>query len=244
MSVLVVAVGLSIAGSIGGMLAAASVTLITDRARKVLVSWLISYAVGTLLGAALLKLVPEALESLAPEWVFSTLLIGIVTFFVLEKVLLWRHCHDDDDCQVHATAAWLIIIGDAVHTFVDGAIIAAATLTSVPLGISTAIAAAAHEIPQEVGDVSILLHAGYSSRRAVVLNLLSAVGGVVGAVAVVLLAGVVPRLLPYALAFAAGSFMYVAMSDLIPGLHRGDSRQNPVRQVVMLALGVATIAVL
>ena len=118
--------------------------------------WLVSYAVGALLGVALLALLPEALATLTPAPVFGTLLAGILVFFMLEKLVLLRHCHTDE-CQVHGATAPLVIIGDAFHNFIDGAIICAAVLTSVPLGINTAIAVAAHEIPQEVGDVAILL---------------------------------------------------------------------------------------
>ena len=143
--------------------------------------WLVSYAVGALLGVALLALLPEALASLEPAAVFGTLLAGILIFFVLEKLVLLRHCHTDD-CQVHGATAPLVLFGDAFHNFIDGAIIGGG-LTSVPLGINTAIAVAAHEIPQEVGDVAILLAAGYSRSRALLLNVVSGAAGIVGALA-------------------------------------------------------------
>lgn len=238
---LAAAVALSAAGSVGGLVVASSILFIADATRRRLVGWLISYAVGTLLGAALLELLPEALESVEPAPILATLLSGIVTFFVLEKVVVWRHCHQTGACDIHASAAPLVIVGDAVHTFVDGAIIAAAVLTSLPLGVTTAVAVVAHEIPQEIGDFAVLLHAGYSRRRALLLNLTSGAGGIIGAVGVYYAAGPLPALLPYALGFAAGSFLYVAMSDLIPGLHRGEPDANPVRQVALLALGIATI---
>src|SRR5205814_4769074 len=125
------------------------------------VPWLVSYAVGALLGVALLALLPDALTLMSSAAVFGTLLIGILVFFILEKLVLLRHCHTDD-CQVHASTALLVIIGDAFHNFIDGAIICTAVMTSVPLGINTAIAVAAHEIPQEIGDGAILLAAAYS----------------------------------------------------------------------------------
>ncbi len=239
-----VAIALSAIGSLLGALFASSVLIVSDVLRAKLVRWLISFAVGTLLGAALLKLVPEALATLSPTATLGTLLAGIFTFFILEKLVIWRHCHAEDGCDVHGTSAPLVLVGDAVHTFVDGAIIAAATLTSVPLGISAAVAAVAHEIPQEVGDVAILLHAGYSRRKALLLNLLSGVAGIVGAVAVFLFAARLPQALPFVLAFAAGSFLYVAMADLIPDLHRGHADTHPVRQVVLIAAGVVTLALL
>ena len=238
---LATAVAFSVIGSFGGMLVASGILFVSDAARKRLVSWLISFAVGTLLGAAVLKLLPEALERVAAPRVLMALLAGILTFFVLEKLVLWRHCHEEDDCAVHDAAASLVVVGDAFHTFVDGAMIGAATMISIPLGFSTAIAAAAHEVPQEVGDYAVLLHAGYSRTAALVANLLSGLAGIAGAVAIYYATGPVPSVLPYALAFAAGCFMYVAMTDLIPGLHRGQIDRNPVRQTVLILAGLGTI---
>lgn len=243
MSSLVLAILLSAAGSILGVVVASTIYLFGDRARDRLVSWLISYAVGSLLGLSLLKLVPESLETLPPAAALSTLLVGILTFFVLEKLVVWRHCHDTEGCQVHSSAASLVIVGDAFHTFIDGAIIAAATLTSIPLGISTALATAAHEIPQELGDAAILLKAGYTRTRALTLNLLSGIGGIAGAVAVYFTLGTMPTVLPYVIAFASGSFLYVAMSDLIPSLHRGQPDVHPVGQVALISAGLVTLLV-
>jgi zinc and cadmium transporter len=242
-SALPIAVGLSLLGSLGGVLVASTLLLFKDRVRERLVPWLVSYAVGTLLGVALMDLLPEALESLKPTQVFGTLLGGILLFFVFEKLVLWRHCHADH-CQVHDTAAPLILIGDAVHNFIDGAVIAAATAVSVPLGVTTALAVATHEIPQEVGDFAILLGAGYSRLRALWLNVLSGLSAVGG----VLLAGLaiehVPTVLPYFLPLAAGSFLYVSMSDLIPSLHRGPFERSSFRQVLVVAAGIATVVLL
>jgi zinc and cadmium transporter len=239
------AIGLSVLGSLGGLLAASTFLLLGDKPRARLVPWAITYAVGTLLGAALLALLPEALETLPAKSALGTLLAGVLTFFLLEKLVIWRHCHDGDDCAVHtSSAASLVIIGDAFHTFVDGAIIAAAVLTSIPLGVTTALAVAAHEIPQEVGDVAILLRAGYSRGRALILNLLSGVGGVLGALLMLLASHSVPQVLPYVLAFASGSFLYVAMSDLIPDLHRGEIARGAGRQLLLIAAGVITIVLL
>ena len=239
------AVGLSVLGSFGGLLTASTFLLLGDHLRVRLVPWLISYAVGTLLGAALLALLPEALEHIAPAPALGTLLAGVLTFFLLEKLVLWRHCHDTHECEVHtSSAASLVIIGDAFHTFVDGAVIAAAVVTSVPLGITTALAVATHEIPQEVGDVAILLRAGFSRSRAFMLNLLAGVGGIAGAVGMLLASQHIPNLLPYVLSFAAGNFLYIAMADLIPDLHRGGVEGGPVRQLLLIVAGVATISLL
>jgi zinc and cadmium transporter len=241
------AVGLSLLGSLGGLLAASTFLLLRDALRARIVPWAISYAVGTLLGVALLALLPEALATLAPTVAMGTLLAGVLTFFLLEKLVLWRHCHDGHghECEAHTTsAASLVIIGDAFHTFVDGAIIAAAVLTSIPLGITTALAVAAHEIPQEVGDVAILLRAGYSRSRALTLNIVSAAGGVLGALAMLMMSQSLPQLLPYVLAFAAGNFLYIAMADLIPDLHRGNVEGGALRQMALIGAGILTIVLL
>ena len=241
------AVGLSVLGSLGGLLCASAFLLLGDSLRSRIVPWAISYAVGTLLGVALLALLPEALESLPPTAALGTLLGGVLTFFLLEKLVIWRHCHDGDghECEAHTTsAASLVIVGDAFHTFVDGAIIAAAVVTSIPLGITTALAVAAHEIPQEVGDVAILLRAGYSRSRALTLNLMSGIGGVLGAIAMLLASQTVPMALPYVLAFAAGNFLYIAMADLIPDLHRGNVQGGAFRQMALIGAGLVTIILL
>ena len=238
------AIGLSVLGSLGGLLAASSFLLLGDNLRVKLVPAAISYAVGTLLGVALLALLPQSLETLPSSTALGTLLAGVMTFFVLEKFVLWRHCHDGHECEVHTSAASLVIIGDAFHTFVDGAVIAAAVLTSIPLGLTTAIAVATHEIPQEVGDVAILLRAGYSRGRALTLNVMSGLGGILGALAMLFASQSLPYVLPYVLAFAAGSFLYVAMSDLIPDLHRGNIGGSTMRQLLLIAAGIATIVLL
>jgi zinc and cadmium transporter len=236
------AIALSLVGSFAGLLIAASMLLFPAAARGKLVPWLVSYAVGTLLGSSLLHLVPEAFDQVPPRLGVFALLGGILTFFVLEKLVIWRHCHEgDDDCAAHDRAASLIIVGDAFHTFIDGAIIGAAVLTSAPLGLSTALAAAAHEIPQELGDFGVLLHAGYSPRRALWLNIASGTTGVVGALAVYAAASRLPAVLPYSLAFAAGGFLYVAMADLIPGLHAHHHARHPVRQTALIAAGIGTM---
>jgi zinc and cadmium transporter len=249
-STFLIAVGLSLLGGLGGLLLASGVLLVKDSTRARLIPWLVSYAVGALLGVSMLRLLPTSLEALAPQFggdassrVFAILLLGILLFFVLEKLVLWRHCHTHD-CEVHEGTVFPIVIGDAFHNFVDGAVIAAAVITSVPLGITTAVAVAAHEIPQEVGDFAILLHHGYSRTRALLLNALSATASALGAVAAFVAFDVVPLTLPYFLALAAASFLYVAMADLIPGLHRGRTDAGSMRQILLIAAGVATMLVI
>lgn len=247
MRTFLIAIGLSLVSGLGGLLLASGVLLVKDSTRARLIPWLVSYAVGALLGVSMLRLLPTSLEALAPQFggdassrVFAILLLGIFFFFVLEKLVLWRHCHAHD-CEVHEGTVFAIVIGDAFHNFVDGVVITAAVITSVPLGVTTAVAVAAHEIPQEVGDFAILLHHGYSRTRALLLNVLSATASALGAVAAFVAFDVVPLTLPYFLALAAASFLYVAMADLIPGLHRGRTDAGSMRQIVLIAAGVATM---
>ena len=240
MSLFLIALGLSLLGGLGGLFVASGVLLFNDSFRARLVPWLVSYAVGALLGVSMLELLPESLMHLPAPRVFAALLGGILLFFVLEKLVLWRHCHIHD-CEVHDGSVFPVLVGDTIHNFVDGAVIAAAVLTSVPLGVSAAFAVAAHEIPQEVGDFAILLHAGYSRGRALLLNVLSATASAAGAIAAFVALESVPLLLPYFLVLAAASFLYVAMADLIPGLHRGRTDAGSLRQILLIAAGVATM---
>lgn len=242
--IVVAAVGLSALGSIGGVLVASLLLLVGEKVRTSVLPSLVSYAVGTLLGAALLALLPEALETRPAPAVLASLLAGVFTFFILEKLVLWRHCHETADCQVHQSTAMLVMVGDAFHAFVDGTVIAAAVTVSLPLGVTTALAIAAHEIPQEVGDFAILLGAGYSRTRAFTLNLTAGLSSIAGAALMLLFASSVPGVLPYVLGFAAGNFLYVAMADLIPSLHRGGMEDSGVKQVILIAAGVATIVAL
>ena len=240
MSRVLIALGLSLLGGLGGLLVASGVLLIKDSARTRFIPWLVSYAVGALLGVATLKILPEALERVRSSEILGTLLLGILLFFVLEKLVLWRHCHTHD-CEVHGTTASLILIGDAFHNFIDGAVIATAVLTSVPLGLNTALAVTAHEIPQEVGDFAILLASGYTRSRALWLNVLSGASGVLGTLVGYAAVEQIPRVKPYVLTLAAASFLYIAMSDLIPDLHRGRIDAKGFRQVILIAAGIATV---
>jgi zinc and cadmium transporter len=237
------AVGLTLAGSLGGVLVASALLFSNDRLRVKLVPWLVSYAVGTLLGVALLVLLPEALTRLSPRTVLSSLLAGIMLFFLLEKLVLWRHCHTHE-CEAHGMAAPMVIIGDAFHNFLDGIIIGTAVRTSIPLGVSTALAVATHEIPQELGDMAILLHAGYSKRKALVLNLVSGASAVLGALVAVFALEWVPRATEYVLSVAAAGFLYIAMADLIPDLHRGRIDATTLRQLALALAGIGTVVAL
>jgi zinc and cadmium transporter len=234
------AVGLTLVGSLGGVLVASALFFFNDQIRVKIVPWLVSYAVGTLLGVALLVLLPEALAHLSARTVLGSLLGGIMLFFLLEKLVLWRHCHTHE-CEAHGMAAPMVIIGDAFHNFLDGVVIGTAVRTSIPLGVSTALAVATHEIPQELGDFAILLNAGYTRRKALLLNLLSGVTAVLGAVLAVLALDWVPQISQYVLSIAAAGFLYVAMADLIPDLHRGRIDAKTFRQLALAIAGIGTV---
>lgn len=234
--------GFSALGSIGAILGASLFLLFPEKIRKTLVPCLISYATGTLLGAAFLAMIPAGLKSASPAVVLPAVLAGIVGFFVLEKLVLWRHCHEDD-CEVHGRAAPLILIGDSFHNFVDGVMITAAFLTSIPLGIASSLAVIAHEIPQEVGDFAILLDQGYSRGRALILNALSASTALPGSIIAYFWLSETRSIVPVILALSAASFIYVASADLIPSLHKQRSTTASLRQFILLLAGIATIAI-
>jgi len=234
------AVGLTVAGSLGGVLIASALLFFNDRLRVMIVPWLVSYAVGTLLGVALLVLLPEALAHLPPRIVLGSVLAGIMLFFLIEKLVLWRHCHTHE-CEVHGLAAPMVIIGDAFHNFLDGVVIGTAVRTSIPLGVSAALAIATHEIPQELGDMAILLHSGYSRRKALLLNLVSGASAILGAVLAVLALEWLPQVNQYVLSVAAAGFLYIAMADLIPDLHRGRIDSKTFRQLALTVAGIVTV---
>jgi len=235
--------GFSILGSIGAIAGAALLLAVPGVARDRFVPLLISYATGTLLGAAFLGMIPAGLEQAPASEVLATVLAGIVLFFILEKLVLWRHCHESN-CEVHGQAAPLILIGDAFHNFVDGVVIAAAFLTSVPLGVATAIAVIAHEVPQEIGDFAILLESGYSKNKALMLNTLSAITTLPGALLAYFWLAEAQSLVPYVLALSAASFIYIATADLVPNLHRKVKLADSVTQVVLVIAGIITIGLL
>ncbi len=170
----------------------------------------------------------------------GTVLAGIVLFFLLEKIVIWRHCHEED-CEIHSSSGPLILIGDAFHNFVDGFVITAAFLTSIPLGITASLAVIAHEIPQEVGDFAILLKNGYSRVKALVLNTLSSLTTLPGAVIAYFFLGETREAIPFILALSAASFIYIATVDLVPSLHREIGMKPALLQFVLLLAGIGTI---
>jgi zinc and cadmium transporter len=228
---------------VAGVGGAALVLLLPKALLRNAVASLVSCATGALLGAAFLTILPEALEQAPAGKVMAFVLAGVVLFFVLEKLVLWRHCHDGT-CDRHRASGSLIVLGDAIHNFADGVLIAAAFLTSIPLGITTALATLAHEIPQEVGDFAILLDSGASRGRALFLNGLSSLATLAGTGLAYLWLDTARELVPLVLALAAGSFIYVATADLIPGLHRQARLGASFRQVALVLAGTITVALL
>lgn len=257
MSVFFWIVIMSVAGGALSVLAAALFALTAGPAR---LSQLVSFAIGALLGAAFLEVLPHAITASGDATASSTIVLcGILAFFVLEKLVLWRHCHTED-CEGHEQHAHvasehhgstvsfdggrsglLILIGDTFHNFVDGVLIAAAFMSSIQLGIITALAMIAHEIPQEVGDFVILLHSGYSRAKALAFNLLSSFATLLGGLLAYFALSSAQSAVPVFLALGAASMIYVAVADLIPGLHKRTELRATLQQVLLICAGIATI---
>ena len=244
MSILAWILAATLVGGVLSVLAAAAFAL---RARPAQVSLLVSYAIGTLLGAAFLEILPQAFErSGNPARVSATVLIGILLFFLLEKLMLWRHHHEGPDDAAHTDhgrIATMVIVGDTFHNCVDGVIIAGSFLVSVELGLITALAVITHEIPQEVGDFLVLLHSGYSKSQAFAFNILSSIAMVIGGALAYYALQTVQQWVPLLLGIAAASMIYVSVADLIPGLHQRRELGATLQQVLLIAAGIATICV-
>lgn len=223
------------------------------------ISRLVSFAVGALLGAVFLELLPHALETGSPQRVMLTVLAGLLAFFLLEKLVLWRHAHghaehdeaaeeSEHDHALHehghgdrGRSGLMILIGNSVHNFCDGIVIAASFLADIKLGIAATVAIVAHAIPQQVGDFAILLHSGFSRSRAFAFNIAAGTATVAGALAGHFALADMQSLLPIVLAVAAASLLYVAVADLIPSLHRRPEPMETARQMLLIALGIAVI---
>jgi len=232
----------SILGSIGAITAAALFTLLSREHQNVLVTSLLSFATGTLLAAALIGLIPRALHEAGHEfsqYVMLTLLGGILLFFFVEKILIWRDCKDIE-CEVHGTEAAgpIVLLGDAVHNFVDGIIIASAFLTNVAIGISVSIGIIAHEIPQETGDFGILLHSGFSKKKAYLFNALSSSTTIPAGIISFYILNALQFIVPFMLAVSAASFLYISLSDLTPELHRKWETKETLKQLLLIASGI------
>lgn len=247
MSILAWIVCVSLAGGVLSVLCAAIFAL---NARTAWLPLLVSYAIGALLGAVFLEILPHAVElSQNVEQMTATILFGILLFFVMEKLVLWRHCHQDK-CEAHGSdypehddgrSGMMIMIGNTFHNFVDGILIAAAFLADVRLGIVTSLAIIAHEIPQEVGDFLILLHSGYARRQALAFNLLSSTATLLGGVLAYFTLHTMQQMVPPILGLAIASMLYVAVADLIPGLHKRPELHMTLQQVLLITLGIGSI---
>jgi zinc and cadmium transporter len=198
---------------------------------------LVAFAAGALLGGAFFHLLPEALDISLNLNIFVFLLAGFCMFFVLEKALYWRHCHDGK-CEIHVFT-YLSLIGDAIHNFLDGLVIASAFIINASVGVASTLAIISHEIPQELGDFGILIYGGFTKKKALVFNFVSALLAIVGAVVGYLLASVVTDFALYLLPFAAGGFIYIASSDLIPELHKETNKKRSLISFVFFLVGLA-----
>jgi zinc and cadmium transporter len=274
---------------LGGVLSVSGAALVSLNISRAGLPVLISYAIGAMLGAVFLEILPEAIEHASSvQAVTGTVLIGILLFFALEKLVIWRHCHGDH-CEVHAPhddahcpenvdsentslvtstkfkpvlklqpnisakpqahihshddgrSATMILIGDTFHNFVDGVLIASAFMVDIKVGIVTALAIIAHEIPQEVGDFLILLHSGYSKKKALWFNLGSSLATLLGAVLAYYFLQQATGAIPYILGLAAASLLYVAVADLIPSLHKRTELNATISQLSLIGLGVVTV---
>ncbi|HSH97721.1 MAG: ZIP family metal transporter [Methylophilaceae bacterium] len=252
MSILTIIFLSTLAGGVLSVLAAAFFAL---SARPAWIPMLVSYAIGALLGAVFLEILPHAFHVASSiENMAATILIGILLFFVLEKLVLWRHCHGDE-CEAHTThthedsknhhdggrSGMMIMVGDTFHNFVDGILISAAFMVDIKVGLVTALAIIAHEIPQEVGDFLILLHSGYTKKQALLFNLLSTLATVVGSVIAYFALQSIQGVIPTILGLAAASMIYVAVADLIPGLHKRTELKATIQQVVLIGFGISSI---
>lgn len=251
-----------LAGGVLSVVAAAGTLALHSRS----ISRLVSFAVGALLGAVFLELLPHALESGATERVMVTVLIGLLLFFLLEKMVLWRHSHLEAESLAlgspaqatgHAPAAvhahshgfdggrsgLMIVIGNSVHNFSDGIVIAATFIADFRVGLTTALAIIAHAIPQQVGDFAVLLHSGYTRRRAFTYNLATGAATLAGGLAGYSTLAAMQDVLPTVLALASASLLYVAVADLIPSLHRHPSPGETAQQIALIGVGIAIIAI-
>jgi zinc and cadmium transporter len=250
-------------GGIASATCAGLFLLVPEHTGLRLLPHFVSFATGALIGAALLGLLPEAMEGVGPggaHGIGAAMVAGLGLFFIIEKLVLWRHAHSQERNHNHdqnhhnglghahdhdhreGAAGVLVLIGDSIHNALDGILIAAAFLTNVPLGLVTTLAVAAHEIPHRVGDFAILLHAGLSRRRALLLNMATGLASVIGGIAAYFGLSRTQQALPYALAVAAAGFLYIAVAGLIPGLHRRADPRTSLAQVLLMGSGVALIA--
>ena len=197
---------------------------------------LISLSAGTLMGGTFFHLLPEASETLKSEELYSIVLFSFIFFYIVERVLHWRHCHDDD-CEIHSFG-YMNLIGDGLHNFIDGMVIASAFITDIRLGIVTSVAIAMHELPQEIGDFGVLIKAGFSKKKAVFFNFLTALTALIGALLAYFLSGQIDNLSAYMLPIAAGGFIYIAASDLLPEIRKEENITKSIFSFVVFMIGI------
>ena len=238
--------------ALGGFLSVAAAALLVRSADLTRVPVLISYAVGALLGAVFLEILPHAVEmSVSVEALFATVLGGILFFFMLEKLVLWRHHHESEWEHEHGAhahhdhaqprSAAMITIGDTIHNFVDGVLVAATFMADTNVGIAVALAIIAHEIPQELGDFLVLLLSGMSRGKALALNLVSSAAMLIGGILGYFTLDSMQNAIGPLLGFVAASMLYVAVADLIPGLHRRLEMRATIQQILLIFLGVISV---
>jgi zinc and cadmium transporter len=205
----------------------------------------VSFSVGALLGGAFLHLLPEALEEYGIRHsIFLSVLAGILVFFFVEKIIHWRHCHIPTSKEHPHPFAIMNLVGDAVHNFIDGLVIAGTYIASIPLGFATTVAVALHEIPQEIGDFSVLIHGGFKRSKALLLNFMTALTAVLGAVVSLIIGTTSENYLMFLLPFTAGGFIYIAGADLIPELHKECVFSKSMTQLIGVLLGIGVMLVL
>lgn len=231
-----------IMGGVGSVALAGIMLQLNDHLLEKVSTYLLYLAGGTLLGAALLGMIPNAIEMANPERVLQVILVGILLFFVLEKIILWRSCNHKECERKNSAAASIILIGDAFHNAIDGIVIAASFLTSTELGIFVTFSVMLHEIPQELGDFGILINSGLSRKKAFTYNILSSSTAIVFGIIAFYTLESMQSLIPWALALSAASFLYIALADLIPEMHRKTSIKDSVIQLSLILLGILIIA--
>lgn len=222
MSVLAYILAATVIISAGSLVGVFTLSIKEQFLQKILLT-LVSLSSGAMLGGAFLHLAPEGLEQNEPSVFFMIMLAALIIYFLIEKLLHWRHCHKHGGCEVHHSMGYMNLVGDGVHNFIDGLVIAATFMVSIPLGITTTIAIALHEIPQEVGDFGVLLYSGFTRKKALLANLLTAFVSVVGGLVGWALAYRVDHLSRFLIPVAAGGFIYIALSDLLPEIRKGSS---------------------
>ena len=216
----------------------------TKHLEKILL-FLVSFSAGALFGDTFIHLLPEAVNEFGFGLEVSLyLLLGIILFFIMEKFICWRHCHIPTSTHHPHPIATMNLIGDFVHNFIDGLVIAASYMASIPLGIATTIAVLLHEIPQEIGDFGILIHGGFSKKKAIMFNFLSALAAVLGALIALYIGITSEHMLSVLIPFAAGGFIYIAGSDLIPELHKETNPKKSIIQLLAMLLGIGVMMAL